>query len=274
MNGTQTTTGKQLEKGLWIAFWFPAILVVVLAGIWLFEVESGIRLRGLGVAPRDPKGLLGLLGMPLVHGDWKHLINNSFPLLILGAGIYYFYKKVFFRVLFWSWVFPGLAVWLIGQPGSVHIGASGIVYAFASFIFFSGIFRNHLKLIALSMVIVFFYGSMIWGIFPIVPTMSWEGHLGGGLIGLFLAWHYRKIGGLPKPIYSWDLEEEEEEEAEAVYPDGTPMANPNASPYPWDRLGGAQPTVRYLYVEKKANPEGEKPTSTNQKDPNESGPSL
>lgn len=104
----------------------------------------------------------------------------------------------------------GIWVWVGGRSG-YHIGASGLVYGLASFLFFSGVIRNDIRLLAISLLVVFLYGSMIWGIFPIFPQVSWESHMLGGISGLVLAIYYRKYGP-QKKVYEWELEEEEEEE--------------------------------------------------------------
>jgi membrane associated rhomboid family serine protease len=198
------------------SFWkivrFPLLLGVVLLMVHSVQEFQDISFSSYGNYPRTAKGLRGILLMPFIHGSWEHLVNNSLPLLILGTILFSLYKEVAFKIYLWTFLMSGIWVWVIARP-SYHIGASAIVYAFASFVFFSGIIRRNLKLMSTSLMVVFLYGSMIWGIFPIEEKISWEGHLCGAISGVILAFYFREKG-LQKEIYSWDLEEEEEYEFE------------------------------------------------------------
>lgn len=185
----------------------PALLFVFLiVGLKLLEEYLELRWAKFGVLPRTFEGMLGVITSPFIHGDWKHVFNNSVPLLVLGTSLRYFYKDISKEVFLWSWLMSGLWLWSIGRP-NFHIGASGIVYALASFLFFSGLIRKHTRLMALSFVVVFLYGSMIWGIFPIKEHISWEGHLSGALAGVILAWWFRNEGP-PKQKYQYEIDEE------------------------------------------------------------------
>ena len=185
---------------------FPLIFVITIIFIHLYSVLNDIKLSHWGIYPREIKGLYGILSSILIHGSWKHLFNNSIPLLILGTALFYFYKKLAIKVSIHSIIFTGLLVWLGGRP-SFHIGASGLVYSLASFLFFSGFIRKHNNLMALSMIVVFLYGGMVWGIFPSNDHISWEGHLFGAVNGLFWALYYKNEGPQRKK-YSWELEED------------------------------------------------------------------
>ncbi len=149
-----------------------------------------MQLNNYGLYPRTVKGLIGIFTCPLLHGDWWHLFGNSMSLIILGGLLLFFYPKIGYKVIAWSWLSVGALVWLSGRP-SYHIGASGIIYAMAAFLFLSGIIRKHYRLMAVSLIIVLFYGSMIWGVLPGQPGISWESHLSGMLSGVFLAIIYR-----------------------------------------------------------------------------------
>lgn len=185
----------------------PSIYVFILWIIAISEAILGISLHKLGVYPRTVEGISGILFMPLIHADFKHLISNSVPLLVMGTGIIYFYRSLSYRVFIIIWIITGISLWIGGRP-SYHIGASGVVYGLAAFLFFSGIFRRDTRLAAISLVIVFLYGSMIWGVFPIWPNISWEGHLFGAISGLVCAIVYRHQGPQRK-VYSWEIETEE-----------------------------------------------------------------
>ena len=204
-----------MQQKLKFRVFLPALLFVVLiVGIKIFEEYLGVRWIKYGVFPRSLEGVLGIVTSPFIHGDWKHVFNNSVPLLVLGTSLRYFYKDISKEVFLWSWLMSGLWLWAIGRS-SFHIGASGIVYALASFLFFSGLIRKHTRLMAVSFIVIFLYGSMIWGVFPIKEHISWEGHLSGGLAGVILAWWFRSEGP-PKQKYQYEIDEELEENEEMI----------------------------------------------------------
>ena len=182
------------------------IFVALIIFVKILEEYFQFSLEKYGVFPRSIEGILGIITSPSIHGDWKHVFNNSVPLLVLGTSLRYFYRDISKEVFFWSWFISGLWLWAIGRP-SFHIGASGIVYALAAFLFFSGLIRKHTRLMAVSFIVVFLYGSMVWGIFPIKEHISWEGHLSGGLAGIILAWWFR-LEGPPKQKYQYEIDEE------------------------------------------------------------------
>ena len=183
----------------------PGILMVaVLWIIKIFEWKTGTDLAVYGLFPRKLSGLTGIVTSPFIHGDFEHLISNSVPLLVLSAGLFYFYRSLAYRVFIMVMLLGGFWLWLGGRP-SYHIGASGVVYGITSFLFFSGVFRRDIRLMALSLLVVFLYGGMVWGIFPIFKRMSWEAHLFGALAGILMAVVYRREGPQRKR-YSWEDE--------------------------------------------------------------------
>lgn len=171
-----------------------------------------------GIIPRYREGIRGILLAPLFHSTWKHLFNNLAPIFVLSFIVFNFYHRLAYLLLILGWMATGILVWLFADLGvfpsdqyiGCHIGASGLVYLLASFVFFSGWFRRSLQLIAVSFIIVFLYGSMIWGIFPeeIIrytteqSRISWESHLFGALVGLFFAYVWRKIGP-QRRVWEW-----------------------------------------------------------------------
>lgn len=196
---------KSILKSFIPAFIFVSILWIV-KGI---EIYFSISFVNYGLYPRSIEDLRGIILMPFLHDDLKHLFSNSVPLLILGAALSYFYKEVALKVFFQIWILCGIWLWIGGRP-SYHIGSSGLVYGLASFVFFSGVIRREKGMMALSLLVVFLYGSMIWGLLPIIQGVSWEGHLFGGLAGALMAWYYKKVGPQRK-VYDWEKEEELEE---------------------------------------------------------------
>ena len=191
-------------------FILPALFILVLFVVEWIEYTYGMRFAKYGVLPRTLEGLKGVLLSPFIHSDWKHLTNNTLPLFVLTATLGFFYKGIAKEVFLWSWLMSGLWLWAIGRP-SFHIGASGLLYALASFLFFSGFIRKHTKLMSISMFVVFLYGGMVWGIFPMKKHISWEGHLAGALAGLILAYWF-KDNGPPKQVYQYEIDELLEEQ--------------------------------------------------------------
>ena len=191
-----------------ISSFIPGTLFIgILSLIKYYEVSQQVSFSTYGVFPRSLDAITGILTFPLIHKDYDHLFSNAVPLFVLMGMLNYFYKDMAGKVFFYLWLIGGAWLWIGGRP-SFHIGASGLVYGLASFIFFSGIWRKWRSMLAVSMIVVFLYGSMIWGIFPWFKETSWEGHLFGGLAGLLLSWLYRKEGP-QRPKFVWEDEIED-----------------------------------------------------------------
>lgn len=180
-------------KRLYISMFFPAVFLLLIWMVFIVDISLDLHLSYHGLYPRKISGLQGILFGPFIHGGIKHIVANSLPLFALSSLLFYFYRNLSFKVLIFSYLFTGILVWIIGRP-SYHIGVSGIIYALAGFLFVSGIIRKHLGLMAISFLVAFQYGSMIWGILPIEDQVSWESHLSGLLTGIALAWIYRNRG--------------------------------------------------------------------------------
>jgi membrane associated rhomboid family serine protease len=198
------------KKRLLLSMLIPFMLVVLM---WLMLGASmlfGTDFHFLGIYPGKISALPGIITSPFIHSGTRHLFNNSLPLFILGTALFYFYSQVSFRVLLWVTLLTGLAVWITARP-AWHIGASGIVYGLASFLFVSGIIRRHIPLMALSLLVAFIYGEMVWGVFPgFRIDISWESHMFGAVAGVVLAVLFRREGP-QKPVPFYEREEEEEE---------------------------------------------------------------
>ena len=192
---------------------FPVFFLFLMWLVKIIEIIFHVDLIFLGIYPLKAEGLSGIITSPLIHGSFSHLISNSFPFVILGACLFYFYRKIAYKVFFLIYILTGIWVWF-GAREAWHIGASGIIYGLASFLFVSGMIRKNPRLMAITFFVTFFYGSMIWGIFPdFFPfkNISWEGHLMGLISGVVLAVFYRKEGPQRK-LYSWDFEDEEDDD--------------------------------------------------------------
>ena len=204
--------GAFYRKKLLLSMIIPGIFVFFMWLVKIIEVLFNADFSGLGIYPLTVKGLPGIIFSPFIHADFTHLFNNSLPLFLLSVALFYLYSEVALKIFSLTFFLTGLLVWVAGRE-AWHIGASGIVYGLASFLFFSGIIRKYFRLIALSLLIVFLYGSMVWGIFPgVYKNVSWESHMLGSFSGILLAILYRKQGP-QQPVYEW-MEEEEEETGE------------------------------------------------------------
>jgi len=194
---------KELLKSITVPLIFPVILWIIHLSAYLFD----LKLSGMGILPRDGFGLLGIITAPLIHGDFSHLMSNTFPIIVLGWIIYFFYPKVSVFLFTFVYILTGLLVWLLARQ-VYHIGASGLVYGFVSFLFFSGIFRKDNKSVALALIITFLYGGLVWGVLPGMKGISWESHLFGAIVGLVAAYIFRKVDPPPKK-YDWEDEEDD-----------------------------------------------------------------
>lgn len=187
---------------------YPALFILLLWAIKCFEEVFNVSFSWYGIYPRTINGLTGILISPLLHSSFKHLLSNSIPLLILGPIIYFFYRSIALQVFFWVYIMTGVWVWAAGRE-SYHIGASGIIYGFVAFLFFSGIFRKDTRLLAISLFVTFLYGGTVWGMLPLNNGISWESHLMGAIAGLITSYNFRKEG---PPSRKYDFGNEEENE--------------------------------------------------------------
>jgi membrane associated rhomboid family serine protease len=203
-----------LAKQLYNSLFFPLLFVLLLWLVFFIQFNSQTSFFKLGVLAREWRGLPGIFTSVFIHGDLGHIASNSIPLLVLGAMLFYFYKKIAKATFLWIWLVSGLWLWIGGRNNPhypiYHIGASTLIYGLASFLFFSGLFRRHLRLMVVSALVVFLYGSIVWGIFPLKSEISWEGHLFGALAGVLVAYNYRKEGP-QRRVYVWEGEDDEDD---------------------------------------------------------------
>lgn len=161
-----------------------------------------------GLKPRNAKGLIGILTSPFIHStrDFTHIINNSIPTLVLGWMLFYHYRTVATRAFIFIYLFTGITMWLFARD-SYHVGMSGVIYGLTSFLVTSGFFRKNMRVAAISLVVIFLYGSTVWGIFPNQVGVSWEGHAFGLIGGLAIGLLLRTEGPQPKKM-QYEIEEE------------------------------------------------------------------
>lgn len=186
---------------------------MVIWSVFVYEHTNHVSFSNYGVLPRHFSGLKGVLFSIFIHGDIEHIASNSLPILVLGMLLFFFYKRIAIPAFVWIWLVSGIWLWIGGRNSTsypvYHIGASTMIYGLATFLFFSGVFRKHLRLMVVSALVLFLYGSIMWGIFPFKEEISWEGHLFGSIAGLLVAFNYRKEGPQPKK-YDWEDEEDDE----------------------------------------------------------------
>ena len=195
---------RHLRRSFALAASFTAVL-------WLIktlETALGVSLAEFGILPGTLSGLSGILWAPLIHGSFAHLFANTAPLLVLGTALIYGYPRSARIVIPAIYLGGGLGVWLLARH-AYHVGASGLTFGFMFFVFTIGTLRWDRRAIALSMVVFFLYGGMIWGIFPHRPDISFESHLFGAIIGIVLAVLLRNHDPyVAEKKYSWEEDPE------------------------------------------------------------------
>lgn len=187
------------------------IAAVLVFGMWLFHLINlvfELNLYEYGIYPLTSHGLVGILAAPFIHSteDFSHIFNNSIPAFILTWLLFYHYRTIATRVFIIIYLLTGISMWLLARE-SYHVGMSGVIYGLTSFLVFSGFFRKNMRVAAVSLFVIFLYGSMIWGIFPGAVNVSWEGHALGFFSGLIVAVLYKYSGPQPQKL-RYEIEEE------------------------------------------------------------------
>ena len=201
-----------------------------------YTAQHGIDWTFLTVTPWTLPGLLGLLTAPLLHGSVEHIVANGTALLLLGTLAGTVYPKATLRALPLLWLGSGLGAWLLGQPGSHHLGASGVTHGLMFLVFVLGLLRRDRAAIAAGMLAFMFYGGMLMTILPREAGVSWESHLGGALAGVIAAFLFRRSDPQPpRRKYSWEIEEELAREQAARERDMYEPDAPREVPVLWQR---------------------------------------
>lgn len=218
MNNDEESIISTEKKRMRIALIPTVVFLVLLWLILILDISFDLQTYKLGVYPLEWKGLPGVFLSPFIHSSVKHLFSNSIPLFVLMWCLFYFYHEIAYKTFFILWLLSGFFTWIIARE-AWHIGASGVVYSLSFFLFFSGIFRKHIPLIAISLIVAFLYGSNVWNMFPwsmyLDSKVSWEGHLSGGISGFIIALIFRKHGP-QKPVKEWVEGECENEDVDDV----------------------------------------------------------
>lgn len=240
-----------------VAAIIPLFILFILYILEILEVGMDWDFTKLGIYPMQRRGVFGIFAHPLVHSSFKHLFANTLPFFFLSWCLFYFYRQIAPYILFAIWIGCGLLTFFIGKPGW-HIGASGIIYGLAFFLFFSGLLRKYVPLIAISLLVTFLYGGLVWNMFPqfAKASTSWEGHLSGAIAGTVCAVAFMKYGPQrPNPFEDEDLEDNEETN-DADNP------SPSDNIFGDDHLPDETPTFQ-KYSEEKTEPTPPDATSSN-----------
>ncbi|WP_408951795.1 rhomboid family intramembrane serine protease [Lysobacter sp. Hz 25] len=187
-----------------------ASLAFVLVLIAVFTAQGQFDVRAFTVQPWSAEGLVGLLTAPLLHGSIEHLAANATSLLLLGTLTGAVYPKATLRALPILWLGAGLGAWLLGDPGSYHLGASGLTHGLMFLVLTLGVLRRDRPSIAAAMIAFLLYGGMLLTVLPREIGVSWQAHLGGAVAGVIAAFAFRLRDPLPpRKRYSWEDEDEE-----------------------------------------------------------------
>lgn len=172
---------------------YSFVFVLLLVGVYIVNLITIVDLSELyGLIPRNTTGLDGIFFSPFLHTSSSHLISNSIVLFVALVFLDLFYKRLRYRVLLFSVIFTGILVWFFGR-NAIHIGASGVIYSILGFLILSGLLRGKIILILVSVILLFYYGDvMYFGLISNSPNVSYESHFLGLIVGIFLAYLYRK----------------------------------------------------------------------------------
>ncbi len=240
------------------ALLYPFLMIAVMWTGYYFQVQGYLGNCAGAIIPLVPAGLKGIIFSPFLHGDIGHLLSNSIPIAVLMFLLYQFYSFIANRIFIFGWLFTGLLVWLL-PPIDIFtgeymytctIGASGVVYVLAFFLFFSGVFQWNMKLLTVSLLVAMYYGSLIWGVFPeeLFSTLnepsniSWQSHLSGAVVGTVLAFYFKNKGE-KKRKFIWEFPNyynEKDDELWMQYRENHPEDFEDSSPRKrdevWERL--------------------------------------
>jgi len=229
-----------------ISFFIAFSVLGLMWLVYFLDVSFHLELYRHGIYPLHTKGLLGVLAAPFIHSteDIGHILNNSLPTLVLTWLLFYHYRTIATRVFIIIYLMTGFSMWLLARE-SYHIGMSGVIYGLTSFLVFSGFFRKNMRVAAVSLFVIFIYGSMVWGIFPVKENISWEGHALGLFSGIIVAVLYKHQGPQPQKMI-YEIEEEAGIEPEEEYWKEGEIIPPHSGP-PGDKPDEPGMTITYNY---------------------------
>lgn len=227
-----TPEQRRADKRRWLRA-FNTSLAFVLVLLAVFSAQGHFDVAAWTVQPWSVEGLRGILAAPLLHGSFEHVAANAIALLMLGTLAGGLYPKATVSALPLLWIGSGLGAWLLGDPGTRHLGASGITHGLMFLVFVLGLLRRDRASIAAAMLAFMFYGGMLLTILPREPGVSWQAHLGGAIAGVIAAYLLRRTDPLPpRKRYSW---EDEEDATIAPLSDELEPPPPREVPVLWNR---------------------------------------
>ena len=248
---TEASRAARDRRRLLLAFNLSLGFVGLLLAI--FALQPRLPVAAMAVSPGEAAGLLGLLTAPLQHGSGAHLAANASALVILGTLAGAVYPRATLRALPLLWLGSGLGAWLLGEPGTRHLGASGVTHGLMFMVVTLGLLRRDRPSIAAGMIVMLFYGGSVLAVLPHGDGISWQSHLGGALAGVLSGFLFRRVDPTaPRQRYSWEREEEERTSAGDDAHELEP-APPREVPVLWQRTPEGQ--VRGVVV--RLRPPGE-----------------
>lgn len=244
-----------ISKNAWL---YPLLMLAAMWFGFLLQKQGFFDSCFGAIIPLLPEGLLGIVTSPLLHGSLDHIVSNSIPIVFLMFLLYQFYPNVAHKVFILGWLGTGFLVWVLPPVDiltgdylyTCTIGASGVVYVLAFFLFFSGVFRWNMKLLTISLLVVLYYGSLVWGMFPEElfndlqepSKISWQAHLAGAIVGSVLAYTFKKSGEKKKkfiwefPNYYSEKDDKLWQEYKERYPEDFSELPYKKEDDIWDRL--------------------------------------
>jgi membrane associated rhomboid family serine protease len=233
---------KNLIDGIVVS----AFLLLLVWACFLVDEFDMFHLKQHGLRPRSAEGLIGIFSMFFIHGSWEHILHNSMGFMVLNTLLFYIYRKIALPVFGVMFFVTPILVWIFARPSN-HIGASGVIYALFGFLLMGGVFSDNPILRRITLFVVFYYGSLIWWIFPIKAEVSWEGHLSGMVVGMVCAYFYRH--NLPKrKKYRYEVEPELPDD-----PDGYWLLPEQRQSKPEVTPQETTVTVKYHYIDSSDN---------------------
>jgi membrane associated rhomboid family serine protease len=197
------------------ALLYSAFLLVICWTVFILDEYLGYQLKQYGLKPRVPEGIRGIFTIHFLHGDLEHIVQNSLALFVLNSFVFYFYRSIALSVFATVFFFSPALLWFAGRDGN-HIGASVLIYAEFAFLFVSGLIRRNPLLLRVALVVVLYYGSLVWYVFPVDKKISWEGHACGFFVGILAALWWRNKGPQRK-MFRHEIEPEMTDEEYALW---------------------------------------------------------
>jgi membrane associated rhomboid family serine protease len=235
VNSTNTEALKLDRSRILDAIFISLFLLVLCWSVFIMDEYLGYQLKQWGMKPREWEGLRGIFTIHFLHGDLEHIAQNSLALFVLNSFLFYFYRAIAFPVFLSLAMLSPMLLWFTGREGN-HIGASVLIYAEFAYLLVSGLIRRNPLLLRVALVVVLYYGSLVWYVFPVDRKVSWEGHACGFFIGLLAALWWRKQGPQRK-VYQFEMEPELPDDENAYW----------KIPPPQDQTRETTVTVRYHF---------------------------